>query len=154
MTMKSEDAISGSLGKCYIVLDGNRYDCINLIKIEAKSEKKKVEVPILGKPGKGNKAAGWNGTGSLSFHYNSSMFREQVHEYIKTGKDFYFDIEVLNEDPTSSVGRQYAILKNCNLDNATLALIDSTAEYLEDPYDFTFDDYELPEKFTTLEGML
>ena len=84
--------------------------CKRLI-LEARFEKKKTEVPILGKTGRGNKSTGWSGTGSATFHYNTSIFRELMARYKNTGEDIYFDIQVTNEDPTSSVGRQTVILK-------------------------------------------
>ena len=62
----------------------------------------------------------------------------------------YFDIQVTNEDPTSAVGRQTIILKDCNLDGGTLAKFDATAKFLEEEYNFTFEDWEMPEKFKEL----
>ena len=121
--------------------------------MEASIEKIKTEVPILGKTGKGNKAAGWKGTGSATFHYNTSIFRELLKRYKDTGEDIYFDIQVTNEDPTSKVGRQTVILKDCNIDGGVLTKFDADAEYLEESLDFTFEDFEMPETFTPLAGM-
>ena len=123
------------------------------INLEAEFTKNKSEVPILGKTGKGNKATGWTGSGSATFHYNTSIFRELAYRYKQTGEDVYFDIQVTNFDPTSSVGRQTVILKDCNLDGGLLAKFDADAEYLDEDMDFTFEDFEIPEKFTLLEGM-
>jgi hypothetical protein len=60
---------------------------------------------------------------------------------------------VTNEDPTSGVGRQTVILKGCNLDGGTLTKFDADAEYLDESIDFTFEDFEIPEKFNVLAGM-
>jgi hypothetical protein len=116
-------------------------------------EKNKVEVPILGKTGKGNKAAGWKGTGSATFHFNTSVFREILQEYTRTGKDIYFDMQLVNEDPTSSVGKQTIMLIDCNLDGGIIAQFDADADYLEDEFDFTFEDWKLMDKFDALDGM-
>lgn len=116
-------------------------------------EKTKTEIPILGKTGKGNKATGWKGTGSATFHFNTSKFREMLYKYKQTGEDVYFDIIVTNEDPTSSVGLQTVVLKGCNLDGGILAKFDADAEYLDEDFDFTFEDWELKDKFTKLLGM-
>lgn len=107
----------------------------------------------MGKPGKGNKATGWKGTGSATFHFNTSIFRNLLKRYKDTGEDVYFDIQVTNEDPTSSVGRQTVILKDCNMDGGLLAKFDADAEYLDEDMDFTFEDFEMPETFTMLAGM-
>ena len=110
-------------------------------------------MPILGKTGKGNKSTGWSGSGSATFHYNTTIFRDLLKRFKETGEDVYFDIQITNEDPTSAVGRQTVILKDCNLDGGIIAKFDADADYLEDQFDFTFEDFEIPEKFAVLQGM-
>lgn len=151
--MNAKDAVSASLAECFVTLEGKRYNFMQAINLEAKFEKKKSEVPILGKPGKGNKSTGWKGTGNATFHYNTSLFRELLYRYKNTGEDIYFDIQVTNSDPTSSVGSQTVILKDCNIDGGVLTKFDANAEYLDDTVDFTFEDFEMPVKFTMLPGM-
>jgi hypothetical protein len=124
------------------------------INLEAKFEKKKTEVPILGKTGMGNKANGWSGTGNATFHYNTSVFRELMLKYKKTGEDIYFDIQISNEDPTSAAGRQTVVLVDCNMDGGILAKFDADGDYLDEDMDFTFDDFKIPESFDLLDGML
>jgi len=104
--MQAKDAVSASLAECFVTIGDNRYNFMQAINLEANFEKNKTEIPILGKTGKGNKSTGWSGTGSATFHYNTSIFRQMMKQYKDTGEDVYFDIQVTNEDPTSSVGRQ------------------------------------------------
>ena len=124
------------------------------IKVEAKFEKSKSEVPILGKLGKGNKSTGWKGTGSCTLHYNTSVFRQLMLNYKETGEDIYFDMQITNEDPTSAVGRQTIILKDCNINGGILAKFDADSEYLDEDIDFTFEDFSIPETFKELTGFL
>lgn len=152
-TMHAKDAISGKLGEAWLTKDGERLLLMQLIKIEASIEKTKTEVPILGKTGKGNKSTGWSGSGSATIHYVTSQFRQMLLDFKNTGQDTYFDLQVTNEDPTSSVGRQTVILKDCNLDGGILAKLDTEADYLDEEISFTFEDFEMPEKFNKLAGM-
>ena len=154
ITMNARDAISAPLAECYVTIDGNRYNFMQAIDLEASFEKNKTEVPILGKTAKGNKASGWSGSGSATFHYNTSIFRKLFLRYKETGEDVYFDIQVTNEDPTSTIGRQTVILKDCNMDGGILAKFDADGEYLDESMDFTFEDFEMPEEFAVLNGML
>ena len=151
--MHAKDTVSASLAECYVTIEDKRYNLMQAINLEANFEKNKTEVPILGKTGKGNKATSWTGTGSATFHYNTSVFRMLMYRYKETGQDVYFDIQVTNEDPTSSVGRQTVILKDCNVDGGILAKFDADAEYLDEDLDFTFEDFEIPEQFKLLQGM-
>lgn len=145
--MKAEDAISGKQGKAYATINGNVEEMLYLKNIEATAEKKKVEVPVLGKTGNQHKAGGWNGTGKATIYYATSKFRELMLEYIKTGKDFYFDVLVENDDPTSSLGRQTTILKGVNLDSIIMAKLDIESETLDEDITFTYNDVDMPNKF-------
>ena len=151
--MKAKDTISAKKAECFVTIEGNRYNFMQAVNLEAKMEKNKTEVPILGLMAKGNKANGWTGTGSATFHYSTSIFRKLLYKYKKTGEDVYFDIQVTNEDPTSSAGRQTIILKDCNIDNGILTSFDADGEVLDEELSFTFEDWEMPEEFNILEGM-
>ena len=151
--MKGKDTVSAQLAECYVTIEGNRYNFMQAIDLEAKMEKTKIEVPILGKTGKGNKAGGWKGTGSATFHYNTSIFRKIMKKYKDNGKDIYFDIVIVNDDPTSAAGSQSVTLIDCNLDNVTIAKFDADGEYLDESFDFTFEDWNMPEEFAVLDGM-
>lgn len=152
--MQGKDTVSAQLAECYVTIDGNRYNFMQAINLEAKMEKTKTEVPILGKTGKGNKAAGWKGTGSATFHYNTSVFRKVMKEYKNSGKDIYFDMVIVNDDPTSDAGSQSITLIDCNLDNVIVAKFDADGEYLDEQFDFTFEDWDMPEEFDVLNGMM
>lgn len=152
--MNGRDAISASMAECFATVKGTRYNLMQAINLDATMEKTKTEVPILGKSGKGNKSVGWKGTGSATFHFNTSVFRKAMKEFKDSGTDFYFDIQITNEDPTSTVGRQTIILKDCNLDSIILAKFDADGEYLDESLDFTFEDWEMPEEFSTINGMI
>lgn len=152
--MKAKDTVSASLAECFVTIGTRRYNFMQAINLEAKFEKDKTEVPILGKTGKGNKASGWKGTGSATFHYNTSIFRQMMAQYKDTGEDVYFEIQITNDDPTSNAGRQTIILIDCNIDGGILAKFDADGEYLDEDMDFTFEDFKMPETFKNLDGFL
>ena len=152
--MKAKDTLSAKLAECYVTIAGNRYNFMQAINFEAKFERTKTEVPILGKTGSGNKSTGWKGTGSATFHYNTSIFREMMLKYKDTGEDVYFEIQVTNEDPTSAAGRQTVVFIDCNIDGGILAKFDADGEYLDEEMEFTFEDFKMPETFKLLDGMM
>ena len=153
VVMRGRDAVFAALAQCYVTINGRRYNFMQMIDFEAEVEKNKVEIPILGQTGKGNKAAGWKGTFKGTAHYNQSIFRELLLQYKKAGQDVYFDIQVDNEDPTSAAGKQSIILTGCNLDGGLLAKFDADGEYLDEDVEGTFEDWSMPKKFKVLPGM-
>ena len=153
VTMKAKDTVSAKLAQCFVTIGNNRYNFMQAINFEAKFERTKTEVPILGKTGAGNKSTGWKGTGSATFHYNTSIFREMMMKYKDTGEDVYFEIQVTNEDPTSAAGKQTIVFVDCNIDGGILAKFDADGEYLDEDINFTFEDFKMPESFKLLDGM-
>jgi len=153
-TMHARDAIHGAQGRAYVTIEENRYLFAQLINLEARMDKTKTQVPIMGRTGKGNKATGWEGTGSATFYFNTSIFRELLKRYKDSGEDIYFDIQVTNEDGSSTVGTQTVILIDCNMDGGIIAMLDADADYLEDSFDFTFEDFEIPTSFSIVSEML
>ncbi|MGE7840124.1 phage tail tube protein [Lysinibacillus sp. NPDC093712] len=152
--MHARDAIHGAQGIAWVTIDGNRYKFAQLINIEARADKTKTQIPIMGQVAKGNKATGIEYTGSATFYFNTSIFRKMLKHYQDTGEDTYFDIQVTNEDGSSQAGRQTTILIDCNVDGGIVASLDADAEYLEDSFDFTFERFEMPQEFTMLPEML
>lgn len=153
--MKAKDSIAAALAECYCTIGTRRYNFMQAINLTANFKKNKTTVPILGKTGKGNKSTGWSGDGSATFHYNTSVFRQMAIDYKESGEDTYFDIQITNEDPTSSAGRQTMILMDCNFDSIILAKFDADSDdYLDEDMDFTFEDFSMPEAFTDLDGFL
>lgn len=153
-TMNAKDAISGSLAECFITIDGNRYNFMQLYEFESKYELNIIDVPILGQTSKGHKAVGASGTWKGTAHFNQSLFREILYKFKQTGEMVYFDIQVTNSDKTSSVGNQTVILKNCLIEGGILAKFNASNEVLNEEVSGTFDDWELPQKFTLLNGMV
>lgn len=147
MFLRAGDTISGQEGKATAIIDGNVQDLFYIKSLEATFEKIKTEVRALGKRGTQHKGTGWSGTGSMTIYYITSIFREMALKYAKTGKDTYFNITLVNSDPTSTVGTQMMVLYNCNIDSAILAKLDTEADVLDEDIDFTFDDFDILNRF-------
>lgn len=149
--MQGRDAVFGALAQCFVTIDGRRYNFAHATQLEAKATKTKVEVDILGTTTKGNKAAGVKYTGSMTMHYNQSIFRKMMYAYQKDGTDAYFEIQTTNSDPTSAVGDQTITLKNCNLDDCIISKFDASGEILSEDVNFTFEKFVLDSEFNELD---
>lgn len=152
--MNAFDAVYGGLAQCFITIDGRRYNFMSLTDFESNWDVKSNEVKILGQVGMGHKPAGGKGTWKGTAHYNQSVFREMADNYQKTGFMPYFEIQVTNEDPTSSVGRQTVIHRNCLCESFVLAKFQAGENTLDEEISGTFESWDLPEKFTEMKGFI
>ncbi|RAI92387.1 tail tube protein [Paenibacillus pabuli] len=145
--LKASDTISGQEGRAYATINGQTEEMFYVKTLEATVEKQKAEVKTLGRRGVQHKATGWSGSGSMTIFYTTSRFRELMLQYMQNGVDTYFDIEVTNEDPSSTIGKQTVTLKGVNLDSVIMASLDTEAEALEEEVSFTFEDVDMPMSF-------
>lgn len=150
---RETDAISGKSAKAYATINGRKEELFYAKSLEATIEKNKVDVPVLGKTNTPQRSAGWTGSGTMTVYYVTSVFRQLMRNYIKTGIDFWFELMVVNEQPGSTAGKQVTHLINCNLDSVIAARFDASSDdMLEEELPFTFSDYEIGEKFNTITG--
>ena len=156
VTMLPKNAVASKLAECYVTIEGQRYNFMSAINVEVKFEKTKTEIPILGRPNKGHKSTGSTITGSGEFHMNTSIWRELAQKFQNTGEDIYFEMTIINEDPTASdVGRQVIHLYGCNFDSVILAKFDADSEdTLTESLDFTAESFELGTSFNLMAGMM
>lgn len=151
--LRASDTISGQEARAYATINGKVEPMFYAKNLEATAEKSKAEVKTIGKRGTQHKTTGWSGTGSMTIYYTTSIFRQMMLKYIKTGMDTYFDIQVINEDPTSTIGKQTVVLKNVNLDSVIMASFDVDSDALEEDIDFTYEDVEILDEFKNPDNM-
>lgn len=145
--LRARDTISGQEGRAYARINGNIEEMFYIKTLEATVEKEKAEIKTLGRRGTQHKAIGWSGTGSMTIYYVTSRFRQMMYEYMKNGVDTYFEIQIINEDPASSIGTQEVTLKDVNLNSVIMASLDTESEALEEEVEFTFENIELARSF-------
>ena len=152
-TMHARDSVHGSEAKCFVTIEGRRYNFMNLTEFESEDSMNIAEIPILGKRGMGHKPAGCNGTWSATAHYNQSIMRKLALRYRKTGALPYFEIQVTNDDPTSTIGRQTIIHYDCLCESTAVAKFAAGEEVLTEDLSGTYEDWDMPEEFNELPGM-
>ena len=148
--LQAEDTVNGREGTVTAVIDGQVVELMELSNININIQKNKTEFKALGTRNTQNKTTGWKGTGSMTVRYVSSRWAEMIEKYIKTGIDTYFTIVVTNEDPGSKTGKQVIQILGCNMDSMDIAKLDVDSEILDHDFDFTFNDMNVLNSFSSL----
>lgn len=151
-TLKAWDAINGAEGTCVAKINGQIEDMIYVKNIEAKIQKEKSEIKVLGQTGTKHKSNGWKGTGKMTMYYTTTLFRKLMIEYVETGKDIYFDLFIENNDPSSEIGGQKVWLKQVNIDSVIMSKLDINSTELDEDIDFTFNGIEVMQEFIPVVG--
>lgn len=153
--MKAQDAISGKEGTLVAKWKNKRgvweqHPIAECKSISAKVTKNKSEFKALGQPATQYKAMGWSGTGTLTVYYASTEYSWVMANYANDHTDMYFSLQIVNEDPTSNLGRQEVVLNDVNLDEAEIAKLDVDAEFLDQTMNFTFSGFEIMDSFKSI----
>ena len=142
------DTISSHEGKAYITINGQNRELFEVSALSAQIDLIVQERRLLGHRMTQHKVVGATGTGSMTIYFVNSEMLNQTIQYIRSGQFRGFKVQVKNEDPASTVGKQEVVLLNVILTTIPVATLDDQSD---DPItfdtDFTFDDIEVLESF-------
>jgi hypothetical protein len=145
---KLADTISSHEGKAYITIDGQNRELFEVSSLSAQIDLIVQERRLLGHRMTQHKVVGATGTGSLTMYFMNSEMLNQTIQYLRTGNYKGLKVQVKNEDPQSTIGKQEVVLLNVILTTIPVATLDDQSD---DPItfdtDFTFDDIEVLESF-------
>ena len=147
------DTISAREGKAYITINGQNRELFEISALTAQLDLTVQERRMLGHRMTQHKVVGATGTGSMTIYFMNSEMLNQAVQYLRTGNYKGLKIQVKNEDPQSTVGKQEVVLLNVILATIPVATLDDQSD---DPItfdtDFTFDDIEVLESFNLPEN--
>lgn len=133
----AKDTVNGAEGSVVITQDGVNTVVAGMRNIKTNAEIQSSDMRVIGTRIIQNKSNGAKLTGTGNIYYGSPIFTNMVLQYIKTGVMPQFDIQITNNDPTTSVGSQVMAYYGCTLTGTIpLSILDDEEAMLN--YDFNF----------------
>ena len=142
------DAINGKDGKAFIIRNRQNIELFHLKQLDANAEVKDNEFVVVGTRIIQKRIDGMMYSGSMTVYYGTPIFLQMLTEYGEGKPLPYFDIQVINNDTSSTVGKQTVVLRNCKLSgNVPIAKLDAQANVLESNVSFSFSQVEVINEF-------
>jgi hypothetical protein len=141
------DALNGKQGKAFLTLNGENNELFSVKKFSADVEYQKADFKVVGTTTVQQKTTGAKKTGSMTIYYGTPLFIQMAQEYEKTGKVVYFDMQIENSDPATSVGKQTVVYYGCSLDKIPLSMLDADSDFLEEEVSFSYTSFETLDNF-------
>jgi len=141
------DALNGKQGKAFLTLNGENNELFSIKKFQTDVEYQKADFKVVGTTTVQQKTTGAKKTGSMTIYYGTPLFIQMAQEYEKNGKVVYFDMQVENDDPATSVGKQTVVYYGCSLDKIPLSMLDSDSDFLEEEVGFSYTSFEVLDNF-------
>jgi hypothetical protein len=134
-----QNSISSKEGQGFITRNGQNKHLFRAKSIEAKLTKNKSDIRMLGNRMVGHKTTSMQGAGTLVIYQVSSDFKQDFIDYIRSGQDMYFSLQVETEDKSTPFGRESIVIPGCNFDEVTIADLSAEDGILEQEMPFTFE---------------
>lgn len=135
------DTLSGKLGTAFITIDGKNQELFRAKKIQVDGDIQSTDMKALGTTRIQQKVTGVKQTGSGTIYYGTDLLTQMLMKYMETGEITYFDLQVTNSDPTSTVGTQTIAYYGCKLTGTLpLSILDTDSDMLEQSFTFSYTD--------------
>lgn len=143
----SNDGVNGKAGGAFMVKSGRNIELFGIKKYQTDAEIQTAEFPVVGALVNQTKVKGIKYSGTMTLYYGTPEFLNILTEYKRTGRLPTINFQVTNDDKGSSVGRQVVAIYNVTLGKIPIAMLDDSADYLQEEIPFTFTDFEPLESF-------
>jgi hypothetical protein len=141
------DALNGKEGKAICTINGQQIEMFGMKKLQLDYSLEESDFKVVGTRLVQKKTTGITLTGTMDIYYGTPEFRNLIQNYIKTGQLPYFTMQVINDDPASSVGVQTIALYNVKLQSGVLAMLDADSDFLVESVGFSFTSFEILTSF-------
>lgn len=133
----AKDTVNGAEGTVVITQNGQNTVIAGMRNITTNAEIQSNDMRVIGTRTIQNKNNGAKLTGTGNIYYGSNIFTDMVLQYIQTGVMPEFDIQITNNDPTTSIGSQVMAYYGCTLTGTIpLSILNDEEAMLN--YDFNF----------------
>ena len=137
------DALNGKSGSAVMTVDGENHELFQMKKFQSDAEFQESDFKVVGTTLVQKKTTGVTLTGTMTIYYGSPYFIKLLQDYLKTGKLPYFTLQITNDDPGTTVGKQIVALYNCKLSEVPVAMLDADTDWLEEEVSFSYTGLEV-----------
>lgn len=148
----ARDTVNGAEGTVFVTRNGQNVEVVGMKNIQTMASIQSTDMRTIGTRAIQDKPNGAKQTGKGNVYYGSNgsnLFRDMVLNYIQNGVTEYFDIQINNSDPTTSVGSQIAAYYGCHLTgDIPLSILDDEQAMLAYDFNFAYTRVAMIQKFT------
>ena len=148
------DALNGKKGSAFMTTDGQNIEMFGMKKFQSDAEFQEGGFKVVATTLVPKKTTGVSLTGTMTIYYGTPHFIRLLQNYLKTGKLPYFNLQIENDDPGTSVGKQTVVLYNVKLQKLPVAILDADAAFLEREGGFSYTHLEVLNYFNDTPAQL
>ena len=145
----ARDTVNGAEGQIFITVNGKNTEIAGMRNISTVASIQSADMRVIGTRKIQDKHNGVKLTGTGNIYYGSNLFIDMVLQYVHTGVMPEFDIQIVNNDPATSIGTQNMVYTGCMLTgDIPLSVLNDEEAMLNYDFNFTIGDVSRLEKFS------
>lgn len=148
----ARDTVNGAEGKIFVTRNGQNIEIAGMRNITTNGEVQSSDMRVIGTRKIQDKPNGAKLTGTGNVYYGSNgsnLWRDLVLQYINTGVMEEFDIQITNNDPTTTIGTQSIAYYGCHLTGTIpVSILNSEEAMLSYDFNFVYTEVAALNKFT------
>ena len=144
----AKDTLNGAEGSVVVTRNGKNYVIAGMRNIRPTGNIQSGKMRVIGTRKIQDKPNGVELTGAGNIYYGFDLFREMVLNYIHTGVMEEFNIQITNNDPTTSLGTQVMAYYGCHLTGEIpLSILNSDETMMNYDFNFAYTDVQMLQSF-------
>lgn len=144
----AKDTVNGAEGSVVVTRNGRNYVIAGMRNIRPTGKIQSEKMRVIGTRKIQDKPNGVELTGAGNIYYGFDLFREMALNYIHTGVMEEFDIQITNNDPTTSLGTQVMAYYGCHLTGEIpLSILNSDETMMNYDFNFAYTDVQMLQGF-------
>lgn len=144
----ARDTVNGAEGQLFITVDGRNVEIAGMRNIRTNASIQAADMRVIGTRKIQEKPNGVKLAGTGNIYYGTNIFTDMVLKYINTGVMDSFDIQIINNDPDTTIGTQNMAYFGCKLTgDIPLSILNDEEAMLNYDFNFTYTDVSRLEAF-------
>lgn len=143
------DAVNGKEGSGFATINGEVVEIFRFKNFSLQSSFDEADFKVVGTRKKQKKTTGIQITWNAVVYMGMNNWADIVNTYLKTGQVTYFTLQITNDDPNTTIGKQTILIKECKLTSADIIKLDADADWLDQSISGSALDFDILEQFGT-----
>lgn len=135
----AKDTVNGAEGKVFVTINNQNIEVACMRNITTNAEIQSNDMRVIGTRTIQNKNNGAKLTGTGNIYYGTNLWTDMVLQYIQTGVMPEFDLQITNNDPTTSIRSQVMAYYGCTLTGTIpLSILNDEEAMLNHDFNFAY----------------
>lgn len=142
------DALNGKEGVAFATINGEVVEIFRFRNFSFTAQFDEADFRVVGTRKKQKKTTGINLNWNATVYMGMPVWAQICQQFVDEGTVVYFSMNITNDDPNVTIGRQTVQLQNCKLSSCDIIKLDADSDFLDQSISGSCLQFKMLENFT------